>query len=1208
MIQFNEDLRFITTVTAGMDGIVVIDDSQTILFFNKYAEKMFGYSENEVLGQTLDFLLPYDMMESHREHVSNFLQSRELGRPMAERQVIHGRHADGYNILLEASISQTTYNGRRYCTAVLRDLTPIRIQQESLEKERSLLQRQLLNHKHELQSTTSKLSEVQRLSQIGLWELDLKENVLFWSTEVFDIFEVDQTKFSASYEAFLNAIHPEDRDMVNKVYSESVSKKQAYHIRHRLLMNDGRVKYVEERCETFYNDVDEPIRSVGTIQDITSQIIAEQQRRHLQNLLLRVETLASIGSWEWTLETDKYYWSPELYRLYGLMPDDTCIPECVLALDAIHVDDRERIKHHFRKAKFSDSFDPVEYRIVRPDGEVRNMRALGEILKDNQFEPDRMYGFVQDITDYISAEKEIIETNLLLEAIFNNTHVSIAYLDKDMNFIRVNRAYANLDNKTPDYFVGKNYFRLYPNDETEQIFKSAVKSGNPVTANAKPFAYAKSAERGITHWDWTLTPIKNDVGEVIALVLSLLEVTERINAIEALQNNEEKLKALNENLEKIVADRTIQLRDERNFIDTVLEIQGALVVVLDNNGNIIRFNRACETTTGFMFEELRGKPVWDNLIPPREQPAVKKIFQNLNETSLESQFENHWMTKEGNQRLIQWSNSTITDDQGIVRYVIATGIDVTERRQTEKELLKNEAGLQTAQRIAKVGSWEMNVKTGDIWWSDENYRIFGRDRKTFKPTIESYYDLVHPEDIDLVKEQGKKLVKDGHVDFIHRIMLPDGEQRVVHDIAETEYDENNQPIIRRGTVHDITELKQSEDERNQLQRQLQQAQKMETIGQLTGGIAHDFNNILAAIMGFTQLAISRFAPDREGTLGNYLSEIEKGSKRASDLVKQMLTFSRGDTQGHTILDPVPVISESVKMLRSTIPASINIRYDPANTDIHVHTDAVQLQQALINLIINARDSLDGKGDIVVKLDSTMLDQVECVSCHKVFFGPYVEIAVIDNGCGINTADIPRIFEPFFTTKRIGHGSGMGLAQVHGFVHSSGGHINVNSRGANGSCITLYLPLCEPDMEQPDDDTMVANQDSLDKRINNKKILVVDDEEAIVKLVSEILEMQDYEVVSTTSSQEALDILRNQSNSFDLLITDQAMPEISGAELIHDVRKFDQNLPIILCTGYSDVVNELNYRDKGASYYLAKPIWHDELLKIVHELANAESQD
>ena len=1201
MIQFNDDLCFITTIAMGMDGVVIIDEDQIIVLFNQYAEKMFGYHEEDILGKPLNVLLPPDLSKRHRQHVKNFMTSGVVGRPMAERQTIHGRHASGHDFAIEASISHTTYNGRRYCTAVLRDLTPMRKKLETLQNSKSDLEQRLSDRKLELQAATSRLSEVQRLSQIGLWELNLIENTLYWSPEVFEIFEIDRNSFQASYEAFLDAIHPEDRDMVNKVYTESVSNKKPYQIRHRLLMKDDRVKYVEERCETFYNTFNEPVRSVGTIQDITSHIVAEQHRRHLQNLLLRVETLAEIGSWEWNLDTNKFYWSPQTYRQYGFDPEKVNEPEFVLALNSLHPEDRQRVEDHLLKAKSCSHFEPIEYRVIRSTGELRHMRVLGEIIKGNRFEPDRMYGFVQDITNYVIAEREIRESNQLLEAVFDTTHVCIAYLDKNMNFIRVNRAYAAADHKSPDFFIGKNHFKLYPHAENEKLFRNAVTTGEPVIVNAKPFESAFNPERGITHWDWTLSPIQDDNGCVKALVLSLLEVTERINAIEALQRNEDQLEMLNENLENIIADRTLQLEDERNFIDTVLEIQGALVIVLDRNACIVRFNRACENATGYKFDELRGKPVWDFLIPHNEIASVKQVFTGLSTAVLPFQFENHWLTKDGYQRLIQWSNSIMTDHAGDVRFVIATGIDITERRKTEKKLQQSETSLQAAQRIAKVGSWEMDAQTGKLWWSDENYRIFGLNPGQFEPSLEAYYESIHPDDLPTAKAAAIKLAEQGHIDIINRILLPSGEQRIVREIAETETDADGRPLVMRGTVHDITELKQSEEERNQLQRQLQQAQKMESIGHLTGGIAHDFNNILASILGFTQLAITRFAPNREGTLGNYLSEIEKGGKRASDLVKQMLAFSRGDTQGHTILNPHPILIESVKMLRSTIPSSITLNYKPPGFDIRIQTDALQLQQAVVNLIINARDSLEGKGRIEVIFKSAVINSVECSSCHKLFSGNYAGVFVKDNGSGIAKEIIPRIFEPFFTTKKIGQGSGMGLALVHGFVHASGGHVGIETGIDSGTTMKLYFPLCDFDTDSSHGNASPLFGDSLARNGDTIKILVVDDEEAIVKLVSEILEIHNYQVVSTTSSKQALKTLTDSPDEFAVLVTDQAMPDLSGVDLIHEIRKNNTKIPIIICTGYSDIVNEFNFAEKGASRFLAKPVWHDELLKVVSEL-------
>jgi len=1207
MKKLVNDIRFATTIALGTDGVVIVDEEQTIIFFNEHAEKMFGYTEKDVIGKPLDILLPYTVVDKHKSHVNNFIKSNEIGRPMAERQAIHALNAFGEEFTIEASISQTIHKGRHYCTAVLRDLTPLRKEQDQLVKHQSLLNQSLEKHKQDLHIANARLSEVQRLSQVGLWELDIKENSLYWSNEVFEIFEIDPNGFKASYEAFLDAIHPEDRELVNNVYIESVSNKIPYNIQHRLLMKDNRIKFVEERCETFYDSKGHPIRSVGTIQDITSQISGEQNLRRLQNLLLRVESLAQIGCWEWSLITDEVYWSPEIYHQYGLDPATANKPKFVVDLNALHSDDRTMVERHFITAKRVHHFQPIDYRIVRPNGEIRFMRAHGEIIKPNGINTSNIYGFVQDITNYKTAETEIRQSTQLLEATFDTTHISCAYLDKYFNFVKVNQAYAKYEGKSPDFFVGKNIFSLYPDPKKEKLFQKALTTGKSQVYNALPFEYKNYQSGNVRHWDWTITPIKSSQGEVNVLVLSQLEVTKRIHAIEALLENEEKLKLLNENLEDITLQRTIQLRDERNFISAVLETQGVLVIVLDYKGTIIRFNRACEELTGYTFLELRGKYIWDYLIPDDELILVKREFEKLTTTSLPSQFETHWQVRGGGNRLIQWTNSTMTDDNDVVRFVIGTGIDITERRKTENKLIQSESSLQIAQRIAKVGSWEMDPLSGQVWWSEEKYRIFGKDKNSYTPTRQAFFDSIYPDDLTTVKEALESLMTAGNIDIFYRIILPDGELRCIHEVAETVYDKNGKPSIMRGTVHDITELKKSEEERNQLQRQLQQAQKMESIGHLTGGIAHDFNNILAAVLGFTKLAISRFAPDRKGVLGNYLNEIEIGGKRASDLVKQLLAFSRGDTQRHKIIDPAPIISDSVKMLRSTIPTSINIEYIVPEEEISINTDALQLQQAIINLIINARDSLNGKGTISVKIYPNQIRSQECISCHKLYSGKFVTIEVNDNGTGIDKNILQRVFEPFFTTKKIGEGSGMGLALVHGFVHTSGGHIDIITRPNKGSKFLLHYPSQEINNDAKNGGNTSNNVIESSKKNNNKHILVVDDEKSIVKLMIEILVGRNYKVTSTTSSHDAFQIFSKSPDSFDLIITDQAMPDLTGVELIQQVRQINASLPIVLCSGYSELVNEHNFKDKDASCFLAKPVEPDVLVQTVSQLLDIENK-
>ncbi|MGD8558992.1 MAG: PAS domain S-box protein, partial [Gammaproteobacteria bacterium] len=601
-----------------MDAVVVTDDDGLIILFNKFAEKLFGYQQQDIVGKPLDILVPIEARERHKLHISEFVKSQESGRHMAERRTVHGLHANGHHILVEASIYQTSVRGNNYYTAILRDISPIRETEALLRKKTHELEQYLRHYKNELNATQTRLSEVQRLSQTGIWDLDIAQNKLYWSDEVFDIFEIDKSRFGASYEAFLAAVHPDDRANVDRLFQQSVKHRTPYQVRHRLVMNDGRIKHVDERGETYYNESGDPIRSVGTIQDITSRITTDQQRRNLQHLLLRAETMAEIGSWEWNLTTGKLYWSPELYRQYGIDQTNVPEPDFELAINVVHPDDRNKVRSIFNNALTAEHSDDhaIEYRIRRPSGEIRYVRSQGQVIKNESGIPIFLYGIIKDITEYVHAESQIRKSNQLLEAVFDTVHVRIAYLDRNMNFIRVNRPYAEIERKEPEYFIGKNHFDLYPNEENEAIFKNAVFTGEQVVFDAKPFEYTNKPERGVTHWDWTLTPVKNDNGYVTGLVLTLLEVSERINAIEALQINEEKLQSLNENLEQIVEQRTEELQDERNFIDTVLQIQGALVIVLDRNGCIVRFNRACEETSGYSFDEVSGKPVWNFVIPP----------------------------------------------------------------------------------------------------------------------------------------------------------------------------------------------------------------------------------------------------------------------------------------------------------------------------------------------------------------------------------------------------------------------------------------------------------------------------------------------------------------------------------------------------------------------------------------------------------------
>ena len=393
-----------------------------------------------------------------------------------------------------------------------------------------------------------------------------------------------------------------------------------------------------------------------------------------------------------------------------------------------------------------------------------------------------------------------------------------------------------------------------------------------------------------------------------------------------------------------------------------------------------------------------------------------------------------------------------------------------------------------------------------------------------------------------------------------------------------------------GIAHDITD-------RIQLQKQLRQAQKMEAIGQLTGGIAHDFNNILGSILGYAGLAQRKYAADGEGKLAEYLEEIVRAGERARDLISQMLAYSRGSGVTPRPQALMPLVRDSIGMLRSTIPTSIELTVEYADNLPNVKVDAVQLQQLILNLCINARDALDnGPGKIKIRL-SLRRDLTEiCSSCHHSVNGDFVELSVSDDGKGIEKFVSTKVFDPFFTTKDIGKGTGMGLSMVHGIVHEHGGHIRLESIPAQGADFRILFPItadkCDP----------IAKLQMTAKRAAvNGKIMIVDDDPALTKYLTELLEGYGYEVTAFTDPVKALDLFEKNPDVVDLVVTDQSMPSLTGKCLA--IAMFDRRpeLPIVLCSGYSETLDDEKMRALNISVYLKKPIDPVELTNAVSVL-------
>ncbi|MFC1834954.1 response regulator [Thermodesulfobacteriota bacterium] len=393
-----------------------------------------------------------------------------------------------------------------------------------------------------------------------------------------------------------------------------------------------------------------------------------------------------------------------------------------------------------------------------------------------------------------------------------------------------------------------------------------------------------------------------------------------------------------------------------------------------------------------------------------------------------------------------------------------------------------------------------------------------------------------------------------------------------------------------GFVIDVTE-------ENALKLKLLQAQKMEAIGTLAGGIAHDFNNILSVIMGYLDMAL--LDVEAQTQLEAYLQRIQNAGDRATDLVKQILTLSRQSEQDRKPIFIAPIVKETVKFLRASIPATVEIRQKIDGDLGPVLAVSTQIHQVLMNLCTNASHAMRETGGVLeIRIEGIVLGSSFTSQHPNITPGPHVRLTIRDTGHGMSPGVVERIFEPYFTTKKHGEGTGLGLAVVHGIVASHGGAVTLNSRQGEGTTFRVYLPVVQE---------KVSSQATLPQPMpaGNERILFVDDEPDMAQMTDQMLSRLGYEVITKTSSNEAMELFRSEPGRFDLVITDMTMPHMTGAELAEEFMKIRPEIPIILCTGFSELITEDQAKSMGVRKFLIKPIRQRELARIIRRVLDGE---
>jgi PAS domain S-box-containing protein len=652
---------------------------------------------------------------------------------------------------------------------------------------------------------------------------------------------------------------------------------------------------------------------------------------------------------------------------------------------------------------------------------------------------------------------------------------------------------------------------------------------------------------------------------------------------------------------------TSQLRlNEANLAITLQSI-GDAVIATDPQGRITRMNPTAERLTGWPVGDALGQPldaVFRIVSAQTRLPSLNPV-QLVMQSGEVVALANHTtlLSRGGPEYHIADSAAPIRDRDGRTVGVVLVFSDVTERYRVEQALQASTDVLRLRDRaLAEISQGVMMTDTqGRITYVNPGFEqltgyskaeSLGRTARFLQGRATSPQTAA---EISRAVREGRSF----HGEILN--YRKDGvELWLALDISPL-HDDQGVLTGFVGAQRDVSERKQAEAARRELESQLRESQKMESIGTLAGGIAHDFNNILGAILGNLALARDDVGPGHAALRS--LDQIGKASLRARDLVQQILAFSRRQPQELVVQPLNPILQETVALLRTTLPAMIDLRLELPAAPIHVNTDATQMQQVLMNLCTNAWHALSGStGRIEVGLDEQQLDAAAGRALGDLPAGPYAHLWVCDTGIGMDAPTRERMFEPFFTTKAVGDGTGLGLSVVHGIVAAQQGGIAVTSEVGSGTTVELYLPVREPPVADRTDTSPSAEP----VRGNDERVLYVDDDEVVRLVVERLLQRHGLQVVCVATAAEALSALAAAPSGFDLVVTDFNMPGSSGLVLAAEVTRLRPQLPVVIASGYLSDELIRGAAELGVRHLMQKQSLFDELVPLVLRILGARS--
>ena len=1016
-----------------------------------------------------------------------------------------------------------------------------------------LRSRELRRALSKLQEYEARMRAAERMLNLGTWEYLPQTGDLNWSPQVFAIHDLPISDRAPNLDGYFGLVHPGDQADVHKAYQQFLDRETPQiGLDHRIRTRAGEIRHIKAVGERHRRADDEIV--VGYVQDVTSLVRTREKLSQAEQLLRLAGEKAKLGGWRVALDTETIVWTSETAAIHGMAPGYS--PRGVdEAIGFYSPADQEVIQSVFERCvQQGKSFDVI-CRLHTADGRRPWVRSLGVAEHDDQGRVVAVQGAFQDITSLQEARERADKADQARIDVLESIGDAFYALDHDWNFTYLNRKACALLDRPAGELLGHNLWAEFPDTLGETMGRQCRDA---------------VAEQRTAHFQSYYAP-RNKWLEISAypipegLAVYLRDVTEQR-----------------------------QYQGQLRMIEAALARQNDTVIITEaapadapGAPRVVYVNDAYERLTGRPKDEALGQRPWflqHTGADPKQLARIRAALDRHKPIRCE-------LRDQKQSGAVYWLEVEVTplfDAAGACTHFVAVQRDISRRKLQEAELSQVRERFELISRAVNDVIWDWDLATGQVWWNDAVTAVFGYARDELDHGRQGWQACVHPADRQRIADSVTEVIASNEVLWRgeYRFIKKDGQVANVVDRGFVIRGEAGRAVRMVGSMLDISE-------RIDMEARLREAQKLEAVGHLTGGVAHDFNNLLTVILGNSEVMAEQ-ADD--AMLSQMAQMTAAAAQRGAELTRRLLAFARRQPLDPELTDVNGLVQALHPLIKRTLPANIELETVLAPQLGLIEIDASELDTALLNLVVNARDAMTDGGKLTIETANSVLDEHYAERHTEVTAGDYVMIGVSDTGSGMDTETMRRAFEPFFTTKAVGKGSGLGLSMVFGFTKQSGGHIKIYSEPGEGTCVKLYFPRSQ--------DTQRLDRRPATKppaQGGSEHILIAEDDELVLAHLEGQLRSLGYRVTVAMSGPAALNALENAPD-IDLLLTDIIMPGgMNGRELAEQAAARYPQLKILFTSGYTEnAVVHQGRLDPGVEL-LGKPYTRQELATKVRSV-------